>query len=249
MKTQGTTRAQTKANLQVRDILRGMRYAVRKSGNFLADPAHQVLPDPLNDLTSRAVRKLDQLSGEVERATTIIGGPFQKSSSPDSSFFSEAGFKVDEHEGESDATASVLYYGLYYAFRQMTDSDILVSESLCLECILELERSDDGAETELQPTPAEVLATRLFTLIKQKQVFRRQPIKLSDDKQLSNDITAACFAVALWFFVPRDLDTANEQQLLDICCEVTQSHFNEIIDLQGDIDHSKELFQRLLNMI
>lgn len=242
MKPQSTDRVQTKVNLRVRDALRGIRYAVRKSGHFLNDQTHQVLPDQLNDLAHRAVRRLDKFSDEMERVTSALGGPFQKSASPDSTFFSPVGYRPKVPENESEEASRALYFGLYYAFQNMRNHDVLISEALCLDCILELEETPEINEPQ-------TLARQLFTAMLSKQVFRSAPSETHDDDAFHSGVTAASFAVSMWFFLSRDLGSIDEQSLLDICCEVTQYSLNDVVTLQNQPETSEPLFARLLDII
>ena len=228
-----------KVNVRVRDALRGIRYAVRKSGHLLNDQSHQVLPQPLNNLAHRAARKLDRLSDEVERATTSLGGPFQKSESPESTVFSSAGYRPKVPESESEEASRALYFGLNYAFQNLCGNDVLISESSCLDCILELENTSE-------PSKSQTLARQLFTAVLNKEVFRS---KLTEDDTFRNHMAAASFAVAMWFFLSRDADSVDEQSLLDICCEVTQYSLQDVIALQGSPENSEPLFLNLLDII
>ena len=239
MKPHNIERTQVKVNVRVRDALRGIRYAVRNSGDFLNDQSHQVLPGPLNNLAHRAARKLDRLSGEVERATTLLGGPFQKSASPESTFFSSEGYRPKIPENESEEASQALYFGLYYAFQSLSGNDVLISEALCLDCILELENSSD-------PSEPQSLARQLFTAVVNKQLFRS---KLGEDDNFRDDITATGFAVAMWFFLSRDKDSVDEQSLLDICCEVTQYNLQDVIALKTCPETSEPLFFHLMDII
>ena len=243
VKTHGSDRNQTNVNVRVRDALRGVRFALRKSGHFFNDQTDQVLPDPLNNLAHRAVRKLDRLSTEVERVTSTLGGPFQKSSSPDSTFFSSVGYRPNVPQTESEEAARALYFGLNYAFQSFHGSDVLISEALCLECILALEKTPDFSESAS-------LAHCLFTSILEKQVFRHVASETADDDySLCYSITTAGFAVAMWFFLGRDTDSMNEQSLLDICCEVTEYNKKDVAALPTQPENSEPLFRYLLDII
>ncbi len=242
VKPHSADRVQTKVNLHVRDALRGIRFAVRKSGQFLNEQSHQVFPDQLHNLAHRAARKLDKFSDEMERVTCSLGGPFQKSASPDSTFFSPAGYRPKVPDIESEEASRALYFGLYYAFQNIRGHDVLISEALCLDCILELEEIPEINEP---PT----LARHLLTSVLNKQVFRSAPSEPLEDEAFHNGVTAASFAVAMWFFLSRDADSVDEQSLLDICCEVTQYSLAEVIALQKHPEDSEALFARLLDII
>ena len=239
MKPRNIEQTQVKVNVRVRDALRGIRYAVRKSGDFLYEQSHQVLPEPLNNLAHRAARKLDRLSDEVERVTTSLGGPFQKSVSPENAFFTNEGYRPRIPDSESEEASQALYFGLYYAYQSLSGSDVLISEALCLDCILELEDSSD-------PSEPHTLARQLFVAIMNRQLFRN---KLDEDDSFRDNKTAASFAVAMWFFLSREEDSVDERSLLDICCEVTQYSLQDVIALQNAPETSEPLFLHLMEII
>lgn len=243
MKSPSSDRSQANVNVKVRDALRGIRYALRKSGHFLNDQSGQMLPDPLNSLAHRAVRKLDRLSTEVERVTSSLGGPFQKSTSPDSTIFTNMGYRPNVPQTESDEAASALYFGLNYAFQSFHGNDVLISEALCLECILELEKAPDYIESA-------TLACLLFKTVLEKRVFRHVASETTaDDSALSNSMTTASFAVAMWFFLGRGIDSMDEQSLLDTCCEVTEYNKKDVVKLPAMPNKSEQLFRQLLDII
>ena len=175
----------------------------------------------------------------VERVTTSLGGPFQKSASPESTFFSNEGYRPKVPESESEEASRALYFGLNHAYQNLCGSAVLISEALCLDCILELENTS-------VPCEPQTLARQLFTALLKKQVFRS---KLPEDGAFHNNITAASFAVAMWFFLSRDADSVDEQSRLDICCEVTQYSLQEVIALKMCPENSAQLFLHLLEII
>ena len=236
--------SQNLPGLFVRDALRGLRYAVRKSGHLIADEEHKVLPRPIGDITSRVVRKMDRISQEIETtSSSIIGGPLKKAALPDSSFFAAAGYDPQDNDRTPQEAAAALYFGLSWSAGQLGSDDLLLSETICLDCINQVRKNTPGL-------PAAAMAESLFRAVLDRSAFRLvEPTQSADEDERIPVVVGAAFATALWFFLPRDFDVAGEQDLLEICCAVTQDHLAQLLESRTDERRTTTLFEQLLSIV
>ncbi|MCY6383019.1 hypothetical protein [Hoeflea prorocentri] len=237
------TQPQNLPDLFVRDALRGLRYAVRKSGHLIADEEHKVLPRPIGDITSRVVKKMDRISQEIETtSSSIIGGPLKKATLPERSFFGANGYNPRDAGRTPEEAAAALYFGLAWSAGQLGSDDLLLSETICLDCINQIRRN--------APEQPAAMADKLFRTVLDRGAFRLvEPTRSADEDERIPAVVGAAFSTALWFFLPRDIDVAGEQDLVEICCAVTQDHLAQILEARTDSGQTVELFEQLLNIV
>ena len=232
-------------SLLVKDALRGLRFAVRKGGQVLSSNTNSALPKPMSDLPASLFRGADEITLEMEaRSCGVLGGPFQKNSMPDTSFFGPDGFSVAN--ANIEASAGVLYFGLSYSVKKLGKDNPLLSEFLCATCLQLL--LDDIANHD-EKSGAEQAAT-LFSLLMNQKVFRNISAPVFGASPDGPKITvAASFAASLWFFLPRGSANTTESELLDTCCEIAESDRDKIFDKKLDNDAMSSLFQYYLNIV
>lgn len=231
-------------DLFVRDTLRGLRHAVRKTTHFIADEDNRILPKPISDITSPVIRKFDGLSRQVEdMSSTMIGGPIRKARLPDASFFGAEGYDPHDPDRSLPEAVSALYFGLSWAARQLGSDTLLISETICLDCIEDLKR-------DLEPRLSAARAERLACSVLDRRVFRRLPFRqTASGEPRSRIVVGAAYTCALWFFVPRGIGGIEEEELMEICCTVIRDHLDEIVAIRAKGGSTEALFEDLLLIV
>ena len=231
-------------DLFVRDTLRGLRHAVRKTTHFIADEDNRLFPKPISDITSPVLRKFDGLSQQIEdMSSSMIGGPIRKARLPDAAFFGAEGYDPHDPDRSPQEAGSALYYGLSWAARQLGSDTLLISETICLECMKHLKR-------DMEPRSAAALAERLACSILDRRVFRRLPFRSTTPQDArSRIVVGAAYTCALWFFVPRGIGGVQEEELMEICCTVTKDHLDQILTIRAESGSTEALFEDLLAIV
>ncbi|MDA4848676.1 hypothetical protein [Hoeflea poritis] len=230
--------------LLVRDALRGFRYAVRRSTHLFANADQSTLPQPIGEITSRIAKKIDSVSQEAEyMSSSVIGGPLKKAALPDKAFFGQDGYDPNAADRAPREAAAALYFGLSWSARQLGCDDMLLSETICLECV---ERLGNNA---LQGSASE-MADMLACDIIDRRAFRLFAPAAADPQSLRFRVTVgSAYTAALWFFAPRGIAAGSEEDLLDNCCAIIRDHLDRIIQIRTGSGSTERLFEELIDIV
>lgn len=231
-------------DLLVRDTLRGLRHAVRRTTHFIADEENRLLPRPISDITSPVLRRIDGISQQIEDiSSSIIGGPLQKARVPAASFFGPNGYDPYASDSSPEEAGSALYFGLSRAARALGSDRLLISETICLDCINQLKKN-------AEPRSSAAMADELASAVLDREVFRLFEIKrLPAADPLLRIVIGSAYACALWFSVPRGIGGTDEEELIEICCAIIDDHLEDVFKLRDDGGSAEEFFEKLIAIV
>ncbi len=217
---------------------------MRKTTHFIADEENRLLPRPISDITSPVLRRIDGISQRIEdMSSSIIGGPLQKAGLPGEAFFGADGYDPHAPDCTLQEAGSALYFGLSKAARLLGSDCLLISETICLECITLLKKNVE------RRSPA-VMAAQLAESVLDREVFRligsRQH---AAEDPLRRIVVGAAYSCALWFFVPRSIGAADEEELIEICCAIIDENMDNILRIWAKGGSSEDLFEKLIAIV
>lgn len=230
-------------SIVAKDALRGIRYALKRGAKLAAEGGPRQLPEQFEAASIDLLNSAESIAKTVDRiAKHILGLDFDPSSFGPPSFATPLNVSVGDECLPRDA--SNLFFALTLCAKNM-QIDLLVSETLCAQLIAE----DASFDWPLGNQDSAALCTHLFHQIIATKILGDPPgLSSRHNAEQRSDVVKVAFAAALWTYLERGSYSDSEEELIRMCCEVTEQKSAQISETE-DAAALTELFNYALGIV
>lgn len=228
-----------------KDVLRGIRYALKRNAKLVVEGGPRQLPEQFEAASTNFLKSAEALAKTIDRAAKhVLGLEFDPNSFGRPSFAASSSGSLSESHLSTDA--SNLFFALALASKQLDVDDILVSESLCVRLVAE----DASVDWPVGEQDTASLCTELYLRIVQANVIGDPPgVSSQHNSDRRRDVQNIAFSASLWAYIERDSFDNSEEELLQMCCEVTTMKADDLQSAENDKESVKALFDYALSIV
>jgi len=232
-------------SLLAKDALRGLGYALERGLRLVVEDDPRRFPEKFEAASSEFLNSVGKLAKTIDLATKrVLGLEFDPKTFGPPSFADSSGAGTSDRYLSRDA--SNLFFALALSAREMKTSDLLISEVLCARMIAEDVPFDWPSGR--QDTASSCM--QLYRRIVAANIIGNPPgVAGKFNSKRWRDTRRIAFSTSLWVHVDRGYFDDSEEDLIKMCCDVTEQAVDDILTADRDDEAIHALFERALRII
>ncbi|MBD0864371.1 MAG: hypothetical protein GDA36_01560 [Rhodobacteraceae bacterium] len=225
-----------------KDAFRGFRYALKRGAKLVVKAGPRQLSEQFEAASTELLHSAENLAKTIDRiAKHILGLEFDPGTFGPPSFATALDAASSDQNLSRDA--SNLFFALTLCVKHMQISDLLVSETLCARLIAE----DASYDWPPGQQDTATLCSHLYRHILAMRILGDPPgVPSQHNADRIADIRKVAFAASLWTYLERGGFRDSEEDLIIMCCDVTEQKSAQLAALAVAKDGIQDLFDYAL---